>query len=169
MSTDPRPEMFELEPLPKVVSVETPETLASTAWKAVFFDTTEGTLDHVVVFTFRERTGRMWRLRGRTLPAADDEVRALVRREQAEAVAVAHEVPVPPGVEATRTMCIAVEAPRGKHDLLLALKGRVGQYRILFQSYPIDAERRWLGNAPTREVAGFGMFDGFVAAVDGEA
>lgn len=170
MSTQSSPEPHELEPLPKLVSVTTPESLSSESWKHVFFETTEGTLDHVVVFTFRGRHGRAWHLGPELrLPEADDHVRALIQQERAEAVAVAFEMPVPPDVDAQRTMCIAVEAPRGKFDQVLALKGRIGQYRILGRYYPVDAERRWLGTAPTRQVAGFGMFDGFMGADDGDA
>ncbi|MFT4625440.1 MAG: hypothetical protein ACI8PZ_004108 [Myxococcota bacterium] len=138
--------------------------IAQIAMNVVIKDIVAGRVSYLVLLTFNGSTGRIWQLHDP--PMADDVVRAIIQRESPDAIAFVHPQPLPPEVEGERGYNVAVEAPSGKFDCLIALWGGEGLGGEMMRIYGRSLEgvdHRWLGVPPEGEVEMW--FEGIVGAI----
>jgi hypothetical protein len=159
---DPHLRMAEMT-LSQPITGAPPDAVAGIATQFILEDLVKGRITFLVAFTFTGTRGRLWQLHD-VIPA-DEVVRAIAEREEAEAVVVVHPMPVPPEVDGERCFNIAAEAEAGKFDNLVAFKqGAEGEmFRIYGRRHTGDVHFRWLGVPPEGEVDVW--FEGIVGAI----
>lgn len=159
---DPHLKMAEID-LPGPLPVEV-EAIAQIATNMVLRDVTAGKVSYLILLAFKGQKARLWQLHD--IGAADDVVRALVERDEPEAIAFVHPMPLPAEVEGERGYNVAVEAPSGKFDSLIALwggEGLGGEMMRIYGRRVTDVGHRWLGVPPEGEVDMW--FEGVVGAI----
>ncbi len=116
---DPHLKMAELH-LPGPMPAEA-EAVAKIATNLVIKDVVEGKVSYLILLAFKSDNVRLWQLHDP--PAPDDIVRAIIQRDQPDAIAFVYPMHLPPEVEGEWGYNVAVEAPSGKFDSLIALWG----------------------------------------------
>ena len=135
-------------PIPAAV-----EQIAEVATDLVLKPVVRGEVCHLLLLAFKGASVRWWELHEPTDP--DDLVRAIIQRDQPEAIAFVHPVALPAEVQGDRGYRVAVEAPSGKFDRLIALRGGEGpggeEARLYGRLVEGDGYR-WLGVPPEHDV-----------------
>lgn len=124
----------------------------------------KGRVSYLILLAFKGSKVRLWQLHDP--PAPDDIVRAIIQREEPEAVAFVYRMALPPEVEGERGYNVAVEAPSGKFESLIALWGGEGLGDEMMRIYGrriTDVGHKWLGVPPDGEVEMW--FEGVVGAI----
>jgi len=149
--SDPHLKMAELD-LPGAVPSEI-EAVAQLATNLVLQDVVDGRVSYLILLAFKGSKVRVWQLHDPPVP--DDIVRTIIQRDEPQAIAFVHPMPLPPQVEGERGYNVAVETPTGKFDSLIALwggEGLGGEMMRIYGRRIEDAEPRWLGVPPEGEV-----------------
>jgi hypothetical protein len=149
---DPHLRMRELT-LEQSITGAPAQTVGAAAIKLVLDDIVQGRFPSIVALTLRGTACRIWQLRD--IAPVDDFVRAIARREEAEAVVVVAPAPMPPGLEGDRCVAVVAECESGAFEHLVVFKAGPGgeMFRICGRISDGSTPFRWFGVPPVGAVA----------------
>ena len=128
--------------------------IADLALNIVMEDVVKGKANYLILLTFKGCKVKFWQLHD--CPAPDDVVRTISQREKSDAIAFVFRTPLPPEIEqGDRGYNIAVEAPSGKADALIALwegDGSEGEMMRIYGREVTNIGHKWFGVDPEMEV-----------------
>jgi hypothetical protein len=150
-AADPHLRMAELT-IAQSITGAPAQVVGAAAVQIVIEDVVNGRLPFIVAMTMRGTTCRIWQLHD--IAPVDDVVRALARREEAEAVVVVGPMPMPPELEGDRCVVIAAECGAGGFEHLVVFKaGPEGEmFQVCGRTSDGKAPFRWFGVPPVGKV-----------------